>query len=452
VLAASSSFGANYFELIVTIPGGETSRAWGVSADGTVIVGDTGVGGVFPFRWCAGKTYLIPFPNGSIAMNTSTSGDIIVGKYATNPSQEQVFRYDFVTGTNLLLDSITGITTIDRVRCSDLGDAISFTGSGTAGTKGFYWRNGIGIPTTANELFGFSGATTHAAYGISPGGSRITGTSAPSFGNNGAIGCYWGWDGSSFGIPVDFRGNGQGLFQYPASHGYAVGGIGENYRYLVKAFYSAGSTPHEAVIWTHSSSFKIIPKYQPGNEMTLQACSNDGKYYVGIEAVSGQNVSWYFDDTMDTKSEFKAMFPNPFPGSEFPNGYETESRILVTDVSSDGLTVVGYFTDLTPTVQRAFVGYFGDPVAVEDYFSVHPAPHQPASVSAPGVLRNDKRIGTATATLVTNAAHGSVTVNSNGSFSYQNDPWFYGKDSFTYKVTRGDGTESISTVSLAVGP
>ena len=51
---------------------------------------------------------------------------------------------------------------------------------------------------------------------------------------------------------------------------------------------------------------------------------------------------------------------------------------------------------------------------------------------------------------MTQAAHGTVTLNSTGSFSYEPDTDYSGSDSFTYKV--GDGTTESDpiTVSLTV--
>ncbi|HEX4405900.1 MAG TPA: Ig-like domain-containing protein [Polyangia bacterium] len=54
--------------------------------------------------------------------------------------------------------------------------------------------------------------------------------------------------------------------------------------------------------------------------------------------------------------------------------------------------------------------------------------------------------------LVTGPAHGSVTVNADGTFSYTPTTTYNGADSFTYKITDADGSTSTATVSLNVTP
>ena len=54
--------------------------------------------------------------------------------------------------------------------------------------------------------------------------------------------------------------------------------------------------------------------------------------------------------------------------------------------------------------------------------------------------------------LVTNAAHGSVTVNADGTFSYTPNANFNGADSFTFKANDGSDDSNIATVSLTVDP
>lgn len=55
------------------------------------------------------------------------------------------------------------------------------------------------------------------------------------------------------------------------------------------------------------------------------------------------------------------------------------------------------------------------------------------TVAAPGLLANDSGVAPAAAKL-TNPAHGTVTVNANGSFSYRPNAGYVGSDSFTYEA------------------
>ena len=75
------------------------------------------------------------------------------------------------------------------------------------------------------------------------------------------------------------------------------------------------------------------------------------------------------------------------------------------------------------------------------------------SVTAPGVLANDDDLDgdTLTAIKVSNPSHGSVTLNPDGSFTYQPDENYVGPDSFTYKVSDGVVDSGTATVTITVG-
>jgi VCBS repeat-containing protein len=72
------------------------------------------------------------------------------------------------------------------------------------------------------------------------------------------------------------------------------------------------------------------------------------------------------------------------------------------------------------------------------------------NVAAPGVLGNDTDIdgGTLSAQLVSNVSHGSLTLNSNGSFSYT--PSLDYTDSFTYTAFDGSAQSNVVTVNITV--
>jgi len=76
------------------------------------------------------------------------------------------------------------------------------------------------------------------------------------------------------------------------------------------------------------------------------------------------------------------------------------------------------------------------------------------NVAAPGVLGNDfdADADVMTAVLNTPPAHGTVTLNSNGSFKYVHDGTNTLSDSFTYKATDGIIPSTPATVSITVGP
>ena len=91
------------------------------------------------------------------------------------------------------------------------------------------------------------------------------------------------------------------------------------------------------------------------------------------------------------------------------------------------------------------------PVATEDSYSTDS--NVTLNVAAPGVLSNDNDPveGSAlSAVLVTDVTHGTLTLNSDGSFSYQPDPDFEGVDSFTYHANDGSDNSNDVTVTITV--
>ncbi|WP_045226459.1 cadherin-like domain-containing protein [Methyloterricola oryzae] len=76
----------------------------------------------------------------------------------------------------------------------------------------------------------------------------------------------------------------------------------------------------------------------------------------------------------------------------------------------------------------------------------------PLTVTAPGLLGNDRdpESGALTAVAVTQPVHGSLTLNSNGSFTYTPSNNYNGPDSFTYQANDGLNNSSPATVNLIV--
>src|SRR5205823_3796100 len=90
------------------------------------------------------------------------------------------------------------------------------------------------------------------------------------------------------------------------------------------------------------------------------------------------------------------------------------------------------------------------PVAVNDSYTT--AEDTTLNVAASGVLSNDSDVDgdTLNAVLVSQPAHGSLTLNSNGSFSYVPASNYNGGDSFTYKANDGQADSAIATVNITI--
>jgi VCBS repeat-containing protein len=104
----------------------------------------------------------------------------------------------------------------------------------------------------------------------------------------------------------------------------------------------------------------------------------------------------------------------------------------------------------TATVTIAVDAMNDAPVAVADVYAT--TLNTALDATAPGVLGNDSdREGDAlTAVLVTDVAHGTLTLNANGSFHYAPAPGFSGTDSFSYRAHDGAAESAPVTVTITV--
>ncbi len=104
-----------------------------------------------------------------------------------------------------------------------------------------------------------------------------------------------------------------------------------------------------------------------------------------------------------------------------------------------------------PSNLVTILGVNDPPVARNDSYTT--AEDTALAQPAPGVLGNDSDSDTAsvlTAALVTGPAHGTLTLNANGSFTYTPNANFQGADSFTYKANDGAIDTNVATVSITV--
>ncbi len=103
------------------------------------------------------------------------------------------------------------------------------------------------------------------------------------------------------------------------------------------------------------------------------------------------------------------------------------------------------------TSNTATVSITVNPTAVNDTYTASAG--SPLNVAASGVLGNDLGTGLTVKGVVAGPSHGSLTLNSNGSFSYTPSAGFSGTDTFTYNDSDSSGdTSNTATVSITVNP
>ncbi len=113
--------------------------------------------------------------------------------------------------------------------------------------------------------------------------------------------------------------------------------------------------------------------------------------------------------------------------------------------ASDGATVSN-----PATVSITVTALNDAPAAADDTYST--AEDTVLTVAAPGVLGNDTDLDgtTLSAVVVTGPAHGTLTLNEDGSFTYTPDANYNGPDSFTYRASDGTTASNPATVTITV--
>ena len=132
-------------------------------------------------------------------------------------------------------------------------------------------------------------------------------------------------------------------------------------------------------------------------------------------------------------------------------------RSKLTDPTGGAGDGFGYSVAATPS--GAVVGspgdsdlgmYSGSAFFTEESYQARE--DEPLAVATPGVLRNDSdsEADSLTATLVTDATHGAVSLAANGAFTYTPAPDWWGTDSFTYRAHDGSAYSQAATVTIVV--
>ncbi|MEU2451137.1 FG-GAP-like repeat-containing protein [Streptomyces sp. NPDC012765] len=138
------------------------------------------------------------------------------------------------------------------------------------------------------------------------------------------------------------------------------------------------------------------------------------------------------------------------------NGGSNPQATAVADLNGDGRpdVVTANLNSSAAFVKDASVllnATNRTPTAANDSYG-HVGADTPLVVGAPGVLGNDTDPdgSTLTASVVTGPAHGTLTLNTDGSFSYQPAGGYVGSDSFTYKAADGTVDSNVATVTINV--
>lgn len=178
--------------------------------------------------------------------------------------------------------------------------------------------------------------------------------------------------------------------------------------------------------WHH-----LVGTFTPGS----QAFYVDGALQGTTTAGSAQNYTGYWRVGGDSLSGW----PNR-PTNSFFTGLIDDTAIYPRALTSDAVAA-----------HYAASGQAGAPVApVATNDTGSTAFQTPLTVAAPGVLGNDTGTGLFVSSSTT-PGHGTVSVATNGGYTYTPAAGYSGTDSFTYTVSDVVGQTATATVTITVG-
>ena len=94
------------------------------------------------------------------------------------------------------------------------------------------------------------------------------------------------------------------------------------------------------------------------------------------------------------------------------------------------------------------------PIAVPETYSVAEDGSLNVSIPGEGVLDNDSDLESEDLSAIReeDVEHGSLTLSSNGTFTYTPDEDYFGTDSFSYRASDGSLQSGVTVVTLTVEP
>jgi probable HAF family extracellular repeat protein len=322
------------FQGLGLMPGGFTSSASGISADGTVVVG-AGVtaSGLEAIRWTSGGGIvgLGDLPGGSIlslAKGTSADGSVVVGQGTSASSWPNGEAFLWTSGGMVGLGDLPGgVFSSSANGISADGAAVVGRGSSAYGTEAFRWTSGGGM-IGLGDLPG--GAFLSNASAMSADGAAVVGLGSSA---SGTEAFRWTSGGGMVGLG-DLPG---GSFMSRAWATSADGAV------VVGQSVSASSSPFgEAFLWTSGGMVGLGDL--PGGFFASVAygVSADGAVVVGrgftaFAPDGAEAFLWTADDGMRSLRDVLVTDL----GLDLTGWQLQEAK----GVSADGMTIVGNGTN-----------------------------------------------------------------------------------------------------------
>lgn len=185
----------------------------------------------------------------------------------------------------------------------------------------------------------------------------------------------------------------------------------------------------------------------PGVDVKTSDLTFGGVFPDSYVTVSGTSIA------APHVSGIMALLLSAFPGSQVPE-LEAALKISSIDLGAEGPdNNYGYgLVDGLAAYNYLASGSGFPPSAVNDSYLI--SEDTSISVDAPGLLANDNdpKNYPLSAVLETEPVNGTLTLNSDGSFTYEPDLNFNGTDYFTYKAYNGELYSNTATVSITLTP
>ncbi len=200
----------------------------------------------------------------------------------------------------------------------------------------------------------------------------------------------------------------------------------------------------DAVVWRYGADGSPLPLLTYGqgpngmeetfNDIKLDAAGNI--HAAGLLGYSGDNKD-YFGWVRWTPAGASTVFR--YRSTILPN----TCRQIAFGSNGDTYLAGSYGQDFLT------IKLIQEPIVVADGFSAFDG--VPVTFSAPGVMANDYFSVGGLVTLVIGTTHGSLSLNSNGGFTYTSNVGYVGTDTFTYRVAKGTQTSgnALATITVA---
>lgn len=318
------------FQSLGDLPGGVYfSSGFALSADGSVAVGVSSSTASDPghteaFRWSAADGIvglgMLPGQPYSTAHETSANGAVVVGN-----SGPTAFRWTAGTGLVSLGDLPGGVTSSFAYGVNGSGDVVvgrsSSSSSTSANTEAFRWTQATGM-VGLGDLPG--GVFNSRAHSITSDGAVIVGRGTSA---NGSEAFRWTSGGGMVGLGFLPNGGDESSATDVSADGSVVVGSG-----------STNTNSETAFRWTAADgmiSLGVLDSGFPVSFSEALATSADGSVIVGSSFGSGgfEGFLWTQDDGMRAMMD---ILTDDY-GIDL-TGWEINT---VSDISADGMTIVG---------------------------------------------------------------------------------------------------------------